>query len=371
MRELGEYLKQMRESRGVSLEEVAEATKVKIQYLRALEEGRYDLLPPDIYVRGFLRSYAEYLGIDPEELYARYEADKPRKKSGLFARRETSAPAPKLTTPTEQVSAGKPATNIAKLWDTLKAIPVVVYAFAGLIILIGLILILSLGGKSEPAPETVSEAILGDTTVQRVAPAPEDEDMSQAIKISIDSINAIQALAMADSLTYVVRAKAYISRIYAEADTSKTLYRGKLRRGQVVKWRVKNYLYIECSNFPALEISVNGFDLKPLQGHIASLTLDRSNIQMYLEGYVPPPQQISSAYGQRIESPGADTMPRPPSERPVRLRRKRNTSNINLPPLAPKPVSAESESVNHSAKPKIKPPKSNQLKPPSPQEGNQ
>ena len=72
MRELGEYLRQMRESRGVSLEEVASATNVSLRYLTAIEEGQYDVLPPDVYVRGFLTAYGEFLGIDPEELFARF-----------------------------------------------------------------------------------------------------------------------------------------------------------------------------------------------------------------------------------------------------------------------------------------------------------
>ena len=373
MRELGEYLRQMRESRGVSLEEVARATRVNIRYLRALEEGQYDVLPPEVYVRGFLRAYGEYLGIDPEELYARYEASKPKKRGGFFARRETRTPSP-TTTPSELTSAPqtKPQFNIAHLIDALRAIPAVIYAFAGLIILVGVILIISLGGEKSPPPENVAEAILGDTTLQRVAAAPEDEDMSQIIKISIDSVNAAQAIGKAESLTFVVRAKARVS-VYAEADYQKKLFRGTLYRGQRKKWRVKNTLYLEASNPAALEISVNGFDLKPLniRGY-GKFTIGRENLLTYLaEGYVPPPPGVGSAYGQRIESPSADTVPGPPSEKaapPNNLRQRRNINQINLPPLAPKPATSESAQKN-TGKPRIKPPQ--QLKPPASTGGEQ
>ncbi len=367
MRELGEYLKQMRESRGVSLEEVARATKVNIRYLSALEEGQYDLLPPDVYVRGFLRAYAEYLGIDPEELYARYDAGKPKKRGGIFSRRE---PQP---VPTTTISPGPGAAEVPTqpskfsfhhLLDTLKAIPGVVYAFAGLVILVGVILIISLGGESEPPPQNAAEAILGDTTLQRIAAAPEDEDMSQAIKVKIDSVNAMQALNHADSLTFVVRAKAPVGLVYAEADFSKKLFRGRLRRGEKKIWRVENNLYIETSNPAALEISVNGFELKSLKGYY-KITLGRDNIVRFLaEGYIPPPAGMTSAYGQRIESAGVDTVPGPPSERPRQIHPRPNTSNIALPPLAPKPASAESGTTRQSRR-RIKPPKTNQLKPPS------
>jgi transcriptional regulator with XRE-family HTH domain len=65
---LGEYLKKAREDRNLSIEEVAESTKIKGCYLRAIEEDRFESLPSPFYIRSFLRLYASFLGFDPEDV---------------------------------------------------------------------------------------------------------------------------------------------------------------------------------------------------------------------------------------------------------------------------------------------------------------
>lgn len=75
---LGEKLKKIREDAGVSINEIAKATKVRKRYLEMIEEEKFDSLPPDVYVRGFLNSYAKYLGIESSDVLRLYE-----KESGI------------------------------------------------------------------------------------------------------------------------------------------------------------------------------------------------------------------------------------------------------------------------------------------------
>ncbi len=70
----GERLQREREMRGIALEEIAEATKIGTRFLRALEEQDFKKLPGGIFNKGFVRSYARYLGIDEDEAVADYEA---------------------------------------------------------------------------------------------------------------------------------------------------------------------------------------------------------------------------------------------------------------------------------------------------------
>jgi cytoskeletal protein RodZ len=74
MDELGSILREAREAKGYTLEEAQATTKISIRYLRALEEGQYELLPTPVHIRGFLRNYARFLALDPEPLLARYES---------------------------------------------------------------------------------------------------------------------------------------------------------------------------------------------------------------------------------------------------------------------------------------------------------
>jgi hypothetical protein len=69
---LGNTLKQARESRELPLREIEWATKIKSSYLEALEAEDFENLPAPVYARGFLRTYARYLDLDPEPLIAEY-----------------------------------------------------------------------------------------------------------------------------------------------------------------------------------------------------------------------------------------------------------------------------------------------------------
>lgn len=71
--EIGPALRGARESRGLDVAEAQRATKIRSKYLRAMEDERWEVLPGKAYVHGFLRTYAQYLGLDPEPLLKAYD----------------------------------------------------------------------------------------------------------------------------------------------------------------------------------------------------------------------------------------------------------------------------------------------------------
>jgi helix-turn-helix protein/uncharacterized protein DUF4115 len=62
--EIGNSLREARLRRGVEFVQAEQVTKIRAKYLRAIEDEQFDALPSDTYVKGFLRTYAEYLGLD-------------------------------------------------------------------------------------------------------------------------------------------------------------------------------------------------------------------------------------------------------------------------------------------------------------------
>jgi cytoskeletal protein RodZ len=74
MDEIGHILREARENKGLSLEEAQAKTRISVRYLTALENGQYSALPTAVHVRGFLRNYARFLGLDPQPLLTRYAA---------------------------------------------------------------------------------------------------------------------------------------------------------------------------------------------------------------------------------------------------------------------------------------------------------
>lgn len=73
MDELGQWLREAREALGLSLAEVEANTRIRQKFLAALESEEWDALPGQVTARGFLRRYADFLGLDPDEAMARYQ----------------------------------------------------------------------------------------------------------------------------------------------------------------------------------------------------------------------------------------------------------------------------------------------------------
>lgn len=94
MASFGENLKRERELRGISLRDMADATKISLRFLEALERGRVDQLPGGLFPRAFVRQYAKYLGLDAEKIVAEFLYE--HGESGL----PDKAPPPKPARPT-------------------------------------------------------------------------------------------------------------------------------------------------------------------------------------------------------------------------------------------------------------------------------
>jgi cytoskeletal protein RodZ len=72
MASLGERLREAREARGLSPSEVSEKIRIRTVYLIAIEEENWRAVGAPVYIRGFLRTYARFLGLDPEEVVAQF-----------------------------------------------------------------------------------------------------------------------------------------------------------------------------------------------------------------------------------------------------------------------------------------------------------
>ena len=72
---IGDRLKEEREHQGYSLEDVAKSTKIRIQFLKAIEEGNYSTLPSVTYVQGFVKNYIDFLGLPQKQLMALFRRE--------------------------------------------------------------------------------------------------------------------------------------------------------------------------------------------------------------------------------------------------------------------------------------------------------
>jgi helix-turn-helix protein len=91
--EIGNSLREARYRQQLDLPEIEQATKIRARYLRALEEETFDVLPAQTYVKGFLRTYADYLGLDGQlyvdEYNSRYSTEE-EEHEPVIARRSSN-----------------------------------------------------------------------------------------------------------------------------------------------------------------------------------------------------------------------------------------------------------------------------------------
>ncbi|HEU5142649.1 MAG TPA: helix-turn-helix domain-containing protein [Solirubrobacterales bacterium] len=130
---VGAALRDARSRRDLELEEVEAAIKIRVRLLRAIEDEDWDLLPGGAYTRGFIRSYAAFLGLDGERLVDEYRRS---------AEAESSERAPRRTEP---VTIGAPGRDRRRPSGKL-AMVLVALAVVGLLIAIGL------AGSDDPEP---------------------------------------------------------------------------------------------------------------------------------------------------------------------------------------------------------------------------
>ncbi len=100
MGELGSLLTRAREARGLTLEDAERDTRISRRYLQALEAEQFEVIPAPVYARGFLRSYSQYLGLDPQETLAMF----PREDDPEYQRAADASAAPPRPSPDRPVS---------------------------------------------------------------------------------------------------------------------------------------------------------------------------------------------------------------------------------------------------------------------------
>ena len=72
---IGKKLEEARNRKGISLREASESTKIRGDYLSSFETGQFDINLPEVYLRGFIRLYAEFLDLDQEAILADLELE--------------------------------------------------------------------------------------------------------------------------------------------------------------------------------------------------------------------------------------------------------------------------------------------------------
>lgn len=183
--ELGHILREARETKGYTLREVQDKTRISSRFLEALEMGDFDRLPTPTHARGFLRNYARFLGLDPDPLLERYElgqSQRPKRRQQPIIVDTTQPVGAALETPPDnhpffdpvnmevdtayQRGGGSGSESVLRI--------VIILALIGLLYLAGqrfLPLIMGQGDGTQALTEGLTEAI--QNVINQDEPTPE------------------------------------------------------------------------------------------------------------------------------------------------------------------------------------------------------
>jgi cytoskeletal protein RodZ len=196
--QIGAILVERRKEKGLTLKDVEQATKIRTRYLEGLEREDYSLLPDAVYARGFLKTYANFLGLDGEQLAGELgEGRSPRRErhqqtagyepgAGWYeAPRRTRESEQPLLTPRGVIDAGR-RRPLSTMILAIAVALLVLATVASVLYLIGSSRAQSTDGSDgEPkAPQDQQPAAGGETTFSAVSSSVGEETTSSAISSS-------------------------------------------------------------------------------------------------------------------------------------------------------------------------------------------
>lgn len=255
MEELGRKLRETREERGIGLEEVQQHTKIRTRYLEAIEEGKLELLPGNVYAKGFIRSYAEYLGLDGQALLDEYNLVNETSKTAI------DLPDPS-TPPRKNISKKKPMINRA-IWPQFAA-------GVGILVVIVAVYALVTKGASHSNETHVAKGSSAHmqanaNSQQTKTPVNSSKQTQQKIEPPAPTVTLTQTQQTSTRRTYAVtNVKNLQLKVTASGQCwiqvtsdGKITYSGTLKQGMEQTWTASHSVALLAGNSPAIQMQLN------------------------------------------------------------------------------------------------------------------
>lgn len=252
----GEHLKREREMRGVSLEEIAAATRISTRFLEAIENERWEQLPGGVFNRGFIRSIARFLGLDEDSLVAEYALG--------------------VKDSTETRVATAPASEMPRNWRPAVAAIVVIVAII-LAIVAGLFAYRHYGARivarlhrhSAGAGATAGGSVPSGTAAPNPTATPNESPATSA---------AAAAPAPAVLTLKMEAGKPADVKVIADGNT---VFEGPVRANDVKQFEARDTFQVTSSESSALLLELDGQTVAPLgtPGQPGSITLTRNDLK--------------------------------------------------------------------------------------------
>jgi cytoskeletal protein RodZ len=234
---VGEYLRAERLKKSLSIKDVESAISIRALYLNAIEEGNYDVVPGEVYLKGFIRNYATFLGLDSQEVMELYRQNKQQPKENELTETAQEVKTVK-TAPKKEGGSG-----LTK-WVT-----------------VGVLAALIAGGFYWWSAENQPSAPV---------PPPTTQQQPQQAKIPPVTPSA-PANPPAQSVTpanKVVVAAKFIAPCWTQITADgKVIYEGTPKNGESITWEATQKLSVKFGNAGVVDLVYNGKPVGKLGGN--------------------------------------------------------------------------------------------------------
>ena len=272
--DFGTTLRDARERRGVSLRQIANATKISVAVLDALEKNDISRLPGGIFGRAFVRSYAVEVGLDPEATIQQFITQFPH----------------------DSVTVGHPTSEQTGDNDAVESDRRMAGTFLKIILisvpLVGIVLYFATAGRRTadvPAPETTTVSAPAAAT-PTPAPPPAVENPTPAVQKAAappptpaPSVVPAPAVPASNVLSVKLSARrpCWIS---ATVDGQKTIER-LVQAGEQQTVEVRREMVLTAGDASAVAMTLNGVDARPLgkAGEVVTVRVNLTNFKDYLQ----------------------------------------------------------------------------------------
>lgn len=253
MSSVGEILKNTREAKGITIEQVAEATSIRVLYLEAIENEQFNLVPGEVYLKGFIRNYANYIGLNGPAMVEKYkEQVEANKKHEHPVQADTNDIKHKSP---EQINQRK--TKLAKAdVSAIKSLLEKYVTKRNIVLLAGIVVFIAaasffssfFSGSKDSEPAKTKQAAV--ESVQS-----ESANKSQAASVLKDQSGVYIVKDAANIEAQVEFSGDCWTEAYADG---KEVFMGMMSAGKTVNWKAEKELQIKVGNVRVAKINCNG-----------------------------------------------------------------------------------------------------------------
>lgn len=241
---LGDIFRAERERQGLSVKDIEKGTSIRALYIESIENGDFSQLPGEVYTKGFIRNYANFLKMDADAMVKRYMEENHPEKAAAQAEQETvNEEKPVKAEPVKEKTSFATGSDFRdRVEKSHKNQNMLLLAVLVLLVGAGAFYMLNSGSSESPAKPTApvqntSQQAKNTKAEQQASTTAETPKKAEGVEI---------VAKLSDNCWTQVKAD------------GKTIFEGTLQKGKTETWKAKEKLVITAGNAGAIELKING-----------------------------------------------------------------------------------------------------------------